>query len=250
MKVHLLGTGGYRPTEFRHTACFMLPEEGIVLDMGTGAFRIRELLETDHLDIFLSHAHLDHVVGIAYLLYIKHDRPNLKIRIHGEAAKLRVVQEHLLVQEMMPVALDCQWVPLPAGGELISPSGVQVNWFPLKHPGGSVGYRLWKENHGIGYVTDTTAALDADYVRQIEGVNLLIHECNFPDGREDWAELTGHSCASSVAQVARRVGAEQLVVMHMDPLSDEPVAFDLGPMREIFPNTICGEDGMILEVGS
>ena len=61
MKLHLLGTAGYHPTQRRHTACLMLPEVGLVLDAGTAMFRIRDLIQTRHLDIFLTHTHLDHV---------------------------------------------------------------------------------------------------------------------------------------------------------------------------------------------
>ena len=48
MKLLLLGTSGYHPCERRHTACLMLPEVGIVLDAGTGFFRVRDLLATQH----------------------------------------------------------------------------------------------------------------------------------------------------------------------------------------------------------
>ena len=68
MKLLLLGTGGYHPNQRRHTACLMLPEAGIVLDAGTGFFRVRQHVATPSLDILLTHAHLDHVVGLTYLL--------------------------------------------------------------------------------------------------------------------------------------------------------------------------------------
>ena len=42
MKLLLLGTSGYHPSEQRQTACLMLPEVGIVLDAGTGFFRVRQ----------------------------------------------------------------------------------------------------------------------------------------------------------------------------------------------------------------
>lgn len=64
MKLVLLGTTGYHPNRRRHTACMFLPEVGVVLDAGTGMFRVRDHLATSHLDIFLTHAHLDHVVGL------------------------------------------------------------------------------------------------------------------------------------------------------------------------------------------
>ena len=62
MKLHVLGTAGYHPNEQRHTACLMLPSEGIILDAGTSFFRTANLIETDSLHVFLSHAHLDHIV--------------------------------------------------------------------------------------------------------------------------------------------------------------------------------------------
>src|SRR5579871_6726587 len=66
MILQFLGTGGYHPNERRHTACLLLPEVGVVFDAGTGAFRIRERLRTPDIQLFLTHAHLDHVVGLTY----------------------------------------------------------------------------------------------------------------------------------------------------------------------------------------
>src|SRR5262249_57614308 len=68
MQIHFLGSGGYRANERRHTMCVMLPEAGVVFDAGTGAFRVAERVVTDELHLFLSHAHLDHIVGLSYFL--------------------------------------------------------------------------------------------------------------------------------------------------------------------------------------
>jgi ribonuclease BN (tRNA processing enzyme) len=99
----------------------------------------------------------------------------------------------------------------------------------------------------MAYVTDTTAHLDARYVEKIHGVDLLIHECNFPDGWEEHARLTGHSCATPVAQVARAAEVKELVLLHFNPLdeSDDPVG--VAAMREVFPNTYLGEDEMEID---
>ena len=69
----------------------------------------------------------------------------------------------------------------------------------------------------MAYVTDTTARDDADYIDKIRGVDLLIHECYFPDGWEDKAKLTGHSCISPVARVARAAGVGRMVLVHINP---------------------------------
>src|SRR5437762_9804734 len=186
MRILLLGTSGYHPCERRHTACLMLPQAGIVLDAGTGFFRVRKHLQTPTLDILLTHAHLDHVAGLTYLLSTTAEKPLERITVHGKAEKLAAVREHLLNEKIFPAALPCQWQPLPDGP--ISLGGVRVTHFPIVHPGGAVGYRLdWpgypRAGASLAYVTDTTASPDADYVSQIRGVDLLVHECNFRDGQ-------------------------------------------------------------------
>jgi hypothetical protein len=64
MRVEFLGTGGYHPNERRHTACVLLPEIGLAFDAGTSVFRLPPRLESKELDVFLSHAHLDHIAGL------------------------------------------------------------------------------------------------------------------------------------------------------------------------------------------
>ena len=102
MKLVLLGTGGYFPTTRRHTACFMLPEVGVVLDAGTGMCRLGAHLKTDRLDIFLTHC----TSG-------SHRRADLpdqhraaevltQTTVHGEAAKLAAVRDHLFAERSSP----------------------------------------------------------------------------------------------------------------------------------------------------
>ena len=68
MRIEFLGTGGYHPNELRHTMCVFIPEHGIVFDAGTSFFRVPEKLQTKEISIYLSHAHLDHIVGLTYCL--------------------------------------------------------------------------------------------------------------------------------------------------------------------------------------
>ncbi len=134
MKLLFLGTAGYHPSETRHTSCLMLPEVGVVLDAGSGMFRVRDRLATSTLDIFLTHAHLDHVWGVSFLFDTCYGKSLERVTLHAEAAKLASVQTHLLSEELFPAKLPfvaCplkEPVPLPGGGKLIH--------FPLDHPRG------------------------------------------------------------------------------------------------------------------
>ncbi|MGH7140272.1 MAG: MBL fold metallo-hydrolase, partial [Pirellulales bacterium] len=85
MQLAVLGTAGYHPNEARHTACFMLPEVGVVLDAGSGFFRVGPRLLTDELDIFLTHTHLDHVFGLTFLFDVLYGRQMKRVDVHAEA---------------------------------------------------------------------------------------------------------------------------------------------------------------------
>lgn len=245
MKLLLFGTSGYHPSERRHTACFLLPEAGIVLDAGTGFFRVREHVATPTLDILLSHTHLDHVVGLTFMLSTMWQKPIERITVHGQAAKLAAVREHLLDENMFPAPLTCDWRPLEDGPLTIN--GARVTHFPVVHPGGCVGYRLDWPDRSLAYVTDTTAAKSAPYVEHIRGVDLLLHECNFRDGQEEWAEKTGHSSTTPVAEVAAAADVKRLILIHLDPLNDSSDPVGIAAARRIFPNTQIGHDGLAID---
>jgi ribonuclease BN (tRNA processing enzyme) len=61
------------------------------------------------------------------------------------------------------------------------------------------------------------------------------------------AELTGHSCTSEVARVARQANVKRLVLVHFNPLASDDDPIGLPAAQSIFPATQLGEDRMELE---
>ena len=245
MKIHILGTAGYHPNEKRHTTCLAIPELGIVFDAGTSIFRLRDLIATKQLDIFLSHTHLDHVVGLTYLLDVLYQKSVDKVRVHGLDEKLKVVREQIFHPDVFPVEPPFDSVPLT--DEVAVAGNGKLTHCQLEHPGGSMGYRIDWPGRSLAYITDTTARPDANYVEFIAGVDVLIHECNFADGFDDLAKLTGHSCTSHVANVAKSAAVGKLVLIHMNPLveSDDPIGIKTA--RAIFPNTEVANDNLVVD---
>ncbi len=225
MKLHCLGTAGYHPNDTRHTSCYFLAEHGILLDAGSGIFRIRDLLKTTHLDILLSHAHLDHSFGLTFLLDVLYESPVKDVRIWGQQDKLDAIREHVFAELMFPVELSADWIAIDETPEF-RVGDFDVGWCDQPHPGGSVGYRLCGNEDGAGkklvYLTDTTGVTEPAATRRASGADLMLHECYFRSSQSEWAEKTGHSWSGRVAEVAMAAKPKSLLLTHVNPIEPKP----------------------------
>ncbi|MCA9261356.1 MAG: MBL fold metallo-hydrolase [Planctomycetales bacterium] len=247
MKLTLLGTTGYHPNDRRQTACMLLPDLGVAFDAGTALYRVSSYLQTNELDIFLSHAHLDHCFGLTFMFDLRAQCPDLgRVTVHGEPDKLSAIRQHLFSELLFPVAPPFETQRLEHRVELSD--GSTLTHFPLHHPGGSVGFRIDWPDRSMAYVTDTTAAASAAYVKHIAGVDLLVHECYFGDDMPEQAELTGHSCLTPVLEVAAKAQVGRLVLVHINPLLEKnDDALNIDKARRIFPDVEIGYDLMEID---
>jgi len=223
----------------------LLPDCGMMFDAGTGIFRAPRYLKNGLLMIFLSHAHADHVIGLTYLLNIARLHRLDRVVVYGEPDKLAAINQHLFSELLFPKKPPMEMRPLERDVEV--PQGGRLTHFRLEHPGGSIGFRVDWPDRSLAYVTDVTAAPGAEYVERIRGVNLLVHECYFPDTHADWARRTFHSWTTPVAQVARRAAVGRLVLVHLNPLGDARDPVGLETARSIFPRTELGHDLMEID---
>jgi ribonuclease BN (tRNA processing enzyme) len=162
--------------------------------------------------------------------------------VHGDGAKLAAVREHLFAEAIFPVAPLFHFAPITSACPL--PDGGRLEHFPLIHPGGSLGFRLEWPHHSMAYVTDTTATNHADYIRNIHGVDLLVHEAYFAQDIDGLPANTGHSSLIPVAHVAAAAKVGRLVVVHIGPQIESDDAFDIQEARRIFAKTEIAVDGM------
>ena len=254
MLLHCLGTAGYHPNEERHTSCYFLPESGILLDAGSGAFRLAPLIQTKSIDLLLSHAHLDHVVGLTFLLDVFYQHPIDKLRIWGEQAKLDAVKEHLFSDLIFPVQLEAEFHAIDDRKELVigSEQQVSVQWRQQKHPGGSVAYRMDWPDRRLLYATDTTGDASCEALQWGKGTDLLMHECYFRDDAKEWAEKTGHSWSSRVIEVTQGILPKKLLLTHVNPLTKtvdgEDTSIDVDRIDSLVDaEVILAEDNLVVE---
>src|SRR5947209_2584844 len=189
-----------------------------MIDAGTGVGRLVErpdlLAGVEQLDILLTHFHLDHIAGLAYLPAVGLCE---RTTVWGPGALMYGAQTTTLLEEIAsepfhPVPLSAQEIQvreLPAGE--IELAGVRVTHRRQdRHSAPTVGYRFDDE---LAWVTDT--GYDPDTARFAAGCRLLAHEAWFTAAQPRNPDV--HSSAAEAAQLADQGGVERLLLIHLPP---------------------------------
>lgn len=234
MKIICLGTGGFHDTETTRTACYMIPDAGIVFDGGTGFFRVSKLVKTPYLDIFLSHGHLDHTGGLHCILEIYEMTQCKDITIYAESHILQSI-ETMFEQPQFPVRPPFKTIAIKAGDKITTHSNCSITTFALDHKGSCLGFKLENEGHTFAYVTDTNSYPNSAYIDQFKGVDLLFHECYTDGSKAKECASYKHTDASNFSELCKVANVKKAVAIHHDPNGDRQIILE--EIRRVFPNT-------------
>jgi len=246
--VRLLGSGGFVPTRARETACVYLRrgDQVLLLDAGTGLSR---LLEEPHLldgvrrlDIVLSHFHLDHTAGLAYLSAFGHV-PERLVWGPGPLVAGQATREllHRLLDPPFGAA-DEEDVETRVATTIrdYGPPTLDLGSFSLqtrvqtKHLTPTIAVRV---NGGLVYCTDT--GYDRENAAFARGARLLLHDAYYA---VDESPDPTHTAAGEAGKIAADAEVDRLVLVHINPrLEDENDLRRFAQAR--FPTTEVGRDG-------
>jgi len=261
MDVTLLGTNGWMPRGSRETTCFAVRsgETLLVFDAGTG---FRRLLDPQHagllegaaqVQLFLSHYHLDHTCGLAYLSGVL---PGREVVLRPPGEELTGVDPYAAVGELvrrpynpvdLPEMKHVRVEPTRRGENEAAGHVLLVR--PQQHSDVSVSFRL---DDDLVIATDTR--VDPDAASFAEGADLWLHESWYWAGDPGLAAVpedlrpgyAAHSEATGVAGLAAEAGVGRLILVHLNPLAGEA---SYEPMRDaargVFAHTDIVEDGTV-----
>ncbi|MGH7663090.1 MAG: MBL fold metallo-hydrolase [Gemmatimonadaceae bacterium] len=212
----------------------------IILDAGTGLRELgRSLIARANGapiegDIFLTHAHWDHIQGLPFFGPV-FQRGN-HFTIWGSKT-LPTSIDRVVRDQMSPVVFPIAFEELDAtidfrtlAEERCEANGYRVQAFPVRHPGGALGYRF-SEGSGDGgslvYISDNELNPDAHYetppewrkglVEFVRGARVLIHDTTYTIEEYDHHRGWGHSTYEDALELAIEADAEQLVFFHHKP---------------------------------
>lgn len=247
MKITFLGTNGWYDTNTGNTTCILIEtsKEYVILDAGNGIAKIDKYIKTKKpIYLFLSHFHLDHIIGLHILN--KFNFPQ-GIAIYGQEGTRKTLD--LVVNKPFTIALDS----LPYQVEVRELSqGLHKVPFPIEcrfllHSSRCLGYRLELEKKTICYCTDTGVCDNMFHLAK--EADLLISECAYkkPGHDNEWPHLD----PISAAEIAKKANVEQLALMHFDAgiyatLDDRKEAQMAA--AKVFSNTFAAYDGQCIEL--
>lgn len=201
----------------------------VVLDAGTGIRALGAKLAGEavrELDLLLTHLHLDHIEGLAFLAPL-HD-PACTVRIHGPRPHGGSLSDTLAAYLSPPFFP----VPFERFGAAISfheverdaweLDGLLVESAPVRHPGPTLAYRVTENGRSLAFMPDNELGLDPQSGLAIAGgADVLLHDSQYTD--EEYASRVGwgHSSQSDLMRYLDEAAPARAVMVHHDPTHDD-----------------------------
>lgn len=244
-----------------HTLCASLKlsdNEFVIIDAGTGIRRLGEKLEEErgggvlHLHIFLTHFHLDHIMGIPFFRPLYSSMAALTFYAPSPPEEIKKHLSLFMGGRFFPadfMETRSKKIFKTAPEKDFSLGGLQISSCPLRHPQGSTAYKIRADRGSIVFATDTEhpeKGMDERLAAFAQGVEAFIYDGMYtPEEYEAGKKGWGHSTWLAGTQVAQGAGVQTLYLSHYNPShSDSKIDEILALAQKEFPRTKAAREGM------
>ncbi|RTL54760.1 MAG: MBL fold metallo-hydrolase [Bradyrhizobiaceae bacterium] len=233
----------------------------LILDAGSGLRPLGASLENgpDDIDIFLSHCHIDHLIGLPFFAPVFDPKRRVRVWAGGlqQSGGLKAAVDKLMSFPLFPIGSDTATGIAAfndfSRGEVLQPhDGIVIRTALLDHPGGATGYRIEYGGSAICYLTDNdfgNGAPDPALVALAKDVSLLVTDTTYTDAELPSHVGWGHSSWQQAVRFAEAANVKTLCLFHHDPDHDDTfmsaVAEDVAKAR---PGSCVAREGLVFDL--
>lgn len=205
----------------------LLVDDVVLIDAGTGVGDLSLAQQRRIGQVFLTHSHLDHVCGLAFMadnLFDLIDRP---IEVRASAETLAILQEHLFNWKIWPDFSKLpnadepliRFNPLQPNAPLMLNASVKLTAFKVLHTVPAMGYALEGPEGTFAFSGDTSANDNLwNSLNALSRLDKLMIEIAFANEDEELGRLSRHFTPRVLQQELTKLRHKpQLLLTHHKP---------------------------------
>lgn len=190
----------------------------LVFDAGSGlrmlGLELAEEAEPTDIDLFLSHCHIDHLIGLPFFVpaFMAGNRLRLWAGNLKAAGGVQETVRKLMSYPLFPIELEAAHGKVEftdfAPGDVLTPRpGIKVMTAALNHPGGATGYRVEFGGRAMAYITDTELSadeIDPALLELARDASIVVIDTTYTDEELPEHVGWGHSSWQQAVRLAMR----------------------------------------------
>lgn len=255
MRVKVLGSSGSESPS--HNPPAYLLDDFLLLDAGTITHSLDQEAQSRISHIFLTHAHLDHIKAIPFLLDNRTFGPkNTPVTIWSGPDVIDDLKGNIFNNRIWPDFTSVMEAGEPLlryreirPGEPVRLGAYHIEGVPVDHSVPAYGYLVEKAGDGVLAYTGDTGPTERIWKR-MDGrrVKGLIVEVSLPDDMAEFALSTGHLTPMLLAAEVRKMAIppEKLYLCHLKPFYRKTIEEQLLKLSGM--DFLVLEDGMVFWV--
>lgn len=271
-KVKVYGARGSVPVSGPDTEIFggntpcvlaQVDDHVIVFDAGSGIIQLgKDLREQGfkEIDLFLSHPHYDHIIGLPFFEKFKDKEAHVRIWSAGSEAipDTRTMLDEYMRAPFFPVTLSAfpakiEERTIQNGDKIGLHTGIIVKTIELNHPGKATGYRVEYGGHSFCYISDfehDDGIMDLNLTRFIEGADLAVLDATYTSDEYQFTKGFGHSTWQACGKICEKAGVKEWRLFHHEhSKTDETLLAIERDVQNEYPNASLAREGETIELG-
>jgi phosphoribosyl 1,2-cyclic phosphodiesterase len=248
-----------------NTSCVevLCGNQRLIFDAGSGLRMLGLALAEESspldTDLFLSHCHIDHLIGLPFFTpaFVCGNRLHLWAGNLKAAGGVQATVEKLMSYPLFPIGIEAvqgkvEFTDFTQGETLTPRPGIKVMTAALNHPGGATGYRVEFGGRAMAYITDTELSadeIDPALLELARDASIVVIDTTYTDEELPEHVGWGHSSWQQAVRLANEAGVGKLYLFHHDPEHDDDemdrIAAAAAKAR---PGTVVAREGLSIEI--